>query len=223
MPIRPPEQSESSSIVPARVPTSQRSPEPVPPSLIGKQPIQRPITGTNNLTNLQLQELALLQHSRSEALWCQAYLSLKGREPELFDDLEQALGVDKRHCRLAGDLSGYLHQRLSQQDGNRLAIKLAGKSINIRAIGESIIGFVSATKEFISLAASSEPHAALAWAGVSLLFPVRPAFFCSRIITQTTVASAVPILFDSVLYRPRFVPNDKLILFIAATQSEGAR
>jgi N-terminal domain of NWD NACHT-NTPase len=37
---------------------------------------------------------------------------------------------------------------------------------------DKIISAITAAKEFITTAASLEPHAALAWAGVSVLLPV---------------------------------------------------
>ena len=56
---------------------------------------------------------------------------------------------------------------------DQLKISLGGKSFRIREIGENIINFVSESKGFVASIASVEPHAALAWAGVSQLLPVR--------------------------------------------------
>ena len=65
-----------------------------------------------------------------------------------------------------------VRQRLHDRDLKALAIRLAGKSIRVREVGESIIGFIWQSKDFIDSVADTEPHVALAWSGVSLLLPV---------------------------------------------------
>ena len=61
---------------------------------------------------------------------------------------------------------------LEDRDARQLIITLVGKSIKIREYGEKLVKFVVWSKDFISSAISAEPHAALAWAGVTLLLPV---------------------------------------------------
>ena len=57
---------------------------------------------------------------------------------------------------------------------DQLKFNLGGKPFRIREIGESVINFIWESKGFVASIASVEPHAALAWAGVSQLLPVRP-------------------------------------------------
>ena len=53
-----------------------------------------------------------------------------------------------------------------------LTYKIHGKDVDIKEITNKIVGKIITAKDFISAAASSEPHAALAWAGVCLILPV---------------------------------------------------
>ena len=55
---------------------------------------------------------------------------------------------------------------------DQLKINLGGKSFRIREIGENVINFIWESKDFVASIASIEPHAAIAWAGVSQLLPV---------------------------------------------------
>lgn len=52
-------------------------------------------------------------------------------------------------------------------------IKAGNHSLVLRDQFEKAIKVIVATREFISSAVSSEPHAALAWAGVCVFLPVR--------------------------------------------------
>ena len=104
--------------------------------------------------------------SKSEKLWRIAYAALKREEPSLVQDFDT---ISRRSTKRLGDI---LRQRVLAQDAKQLVITIMGKSVKVREIGEKIIAFVESTKDLITTATSNEPHAALAWATVSLILPV---------------------------------------------------
>ena len=110
--------------------------------------------------------------SKSEKLWRNAYAALKREEPDLVQGFEDALGFDTISTRSTKKLGDILRQRVLAQDAKRLVINIMGKSVKVREIGEKIIAFVESTKDLITTATSNEPHAALAWATVSMILPV---------------------------------------------------
>ena len=110
--------------------------------------------------------------SKSEKLWRNAYAALKREEPDLVQGFEDALGFDTISTRSTKRLGDILRQRVLAQDAKRLVINIMGKSVKVREIGEKIIAFVESTKDLITTATSNEPHAALAWATVSMILPV---------------------------------------------------
>ena len=109
---------------------------------------------------------------KSEKLWRNAYAALKREEPSLVQDFEDALGIDTISTRSTKRLGDILCQRVLAQDAKQLVITIMGKPVKVREIGEKIIAFVESTQDLVSTATSNEPHAALAWATVSLILPV---------------------------------------------------
>ena len=110
--------------------------------------------------------------SKSERLWRNAYAALKNEEPGLVKGFEDALGFDTISTRSTKRLGDILRQKVLAQDAKRLVITIMGKSVKVREIGEKIIAFVESTQGLVATATSNEPHAALAWATVSLILPV---------------------------------------------------
>ena len=110
--------------------------------------------------------------SKSEKLWRNAYAALKREELSLVHDFEDALGFDTISTRSTKRLGDILRQRVLAQDAKQLVITIMGKPVKVREIGEKIIAFVESTQDLVSTATSNEPHAALAWATVSLILPV---------------------------------------------------
>ena len=123
-------------------------------------------------TYLQREELSMPDLSKSEKLWRNSYAALKRDEPSLVQDFEDVLGFENISTRSTKRLGDILRQRVLAQDAKRLVITIMGKSVQVREIGEKIIAFVESTKDLITAATSNEPHAALAWATVSLILPV---------------------------------------------------
>ena len=54
-----------------------------------------------------------------------------------------------------------------------MIIHLRGKPVKVREQGERILKFILWSKDLVSAATSTQPYAALAWSGVSILLPVR--------------------------------------------------
>ena len=130
-------------------------------------------TATNtNLTTEQRQELMLPGLSKSEALWYQAFAAIRRKEPETIQEFEEILCPGTGASSPAERMGSIVRQKLHDHDLEALSISLLGKSFKIRQIGETIITFVSESKNFITAVASTEPPLALAWSGVSLLLPV---------------------------------------------------
>ena len=125
-------------------------------------------------TSLHHQEFSLLNQTTSEALWSQAYSALKAKEPDIILAYEHYLNPDRGSFKPAERMEGIIHQLYNGRKMDELKIKLGGKSFRIREIGENIINFIWESKDFVTSIANVEPHAALAWAGVSQLLPVRP-------------------------------------------------
>src|SRR5271155_2419733 len=126
----------------------------------------------------------LLSEESQEDLWDEAYNKLRAEQAKLFKAYQNYIanpdGFDSKD-RPVIDLDA-IHGR----DRERyLAVKIKTKLQDIKskqwpaaakAYGKIVKGVVFA-KDFIATAASNEPHAALAWAGVSMLLPVRAYYF----------------------------------------------
>lgn len=125
-------------------------------------------------TSLHYQEFSLLEQTTSEALWSQAYSALKAKEPDIMLAYEHYFNADRGSLKPAERMEEIIHRLYNGQRMDQLKINLGGKSFRIREIGEDIINFIWESKAFVASIASVEPHAALAWAGVSQLLPVRP-------------------------------------------------
>lgn len=55
----------------------------------------------------------------------------------------------------------------------RLCFRMNGKELIVRDQAQKIINGVLAVKDVVSAAISSDPHAAIAWAGVLVVLPVQ--------------------------------------------------
>ena len=124
-------------------------------------------------TSLHHQEFSLLEQTTSEALWSQAYSALKAREPDITLAYEHYLTSDRGSSKPAERMEEIIHRLYNGRRMDQLKINLGGKSFRIREIGENVINFIWESKDFVASIACIEPHAAIAWAGVSQLLPVR--------------------------------------------------
>ena len=110
-------------------------------------------------------------------LWQQAYAQLKAREPSLIARFEGFLQkhYGSHHLSPADDdfIAKVVESSIQKNEASDLVLSIGGERISVRKAGENVIRTISWAKEFISAAISSQPYAALAWSGVSILLPVR--------------------------------------------------
>lgn len=127
---------------------------------------------TEDLTATHRNQLTIAQKPLSEALWSQAYATLKAQQPDLISAYEQWLCTDGTF-RPAERMDAIVRQIYHGLRMDQLVVQLMGRPFRVREMGEKIINFIWESKDYITAIASAEPHAALAWGGVSqLLLPV---------------------------------------------------
>ena len=109
------------------------------------------------------------QRTRKSSLWALAYECFQRDDPKLARGFGDCLGIDP--LDITAGLDQVTHKALETireaQD--------AKDSLHKTPLGRYLIKSVEviiASKDFIGAAVSAEPHAALAWCGVSLLLPV---------------------------------------------------
>ena len=141
-------------------------------------------------TSLHHREFSLLEQTTSEALWSQAYSALKAKEPDITSAYEHYFISDRGTLKPAERLEEIILRLYNGGRMDQLKMTLGGKSLTMREIGEKIINFILESKDFLTSIASVEPHAALAWAGVSILLPVRPTRI--YLIIHSTVVQLAP-------------------------------
>ena len=107
-----------------------------------------------------------------------AYEALKSRDPLLVAEYEQQLvssGVPhieaKQPSMSQERIATIVKQKLENRNTKRLVTRLGTRPIKIRENGENIIKFILWANSFISAAVSTQPYAALAWSGVSIILP----------------------------------------------------
>ena len=113
---------------------------------------------------------------RSEKLWKQAFEKLEQQDSDL------ALAISSQVFGITGvsavddpgQLADAISKKLVQRDEKRWVVHIVGKPIKIREQFEKILKFILWADDFVACIVRDEPHAALAWAGVSLLLPVCP-------------------------------------------------
>lgn len=77
-------------------------------------------------------------------------------------------GIAQAHTRLAELAS----KKLAAVEDSRLKMRLGSRTVVLKDGVDQALTVVIAVKDFVSSAVSAEPHAALAWAGVSLILPL---------------------------------------------------
>ena len=102
------------------------------------------------------------------SLWASAYACLQIENPRLVRKLEHCLGISATDND--AEIDG-LAQKALEKIGEAQDSGEKHKS-SLQKYTKKAIELIIASKDFISSAASMEPHAALAWSGVSLLLPV---------------------------------------------------
>ena len=120
--------------------------------------------------------------SQPENLWKNAYEALKARDRDLVEvytlslaalnDIEINCPQTSVPDLTPNEINIVVKKRLDYLETKQLMIHLRGKPIKVREQGEKVIKFILWSNGFISTALSTQPYAALAWSGVSILLPV---------------------------------------------------
>ena len=111
-----------------------------------------------------------------QPLWTSAYGRLKDQDPELIREFRRCLGLtatddgDINDAEL-DDITKRALRELEKPEEVK-GDKLSGTKASIRKYFQRTVEVVAAGDAFISAALSSNPYAAVAWTGVSLLLPV---------------------------------------------------
>ncbi|KAJ5433545.1 uncharacterized protein N7458_012701 [Penicillium daleae] len=122
--------------------------------------------------------LAYLHTSDDFELWTRAYQILQSREPELTEDYIKHLASLQSNGSSDADLSTsqcvetIVKQLLENWEKKQWRVSLLGKEIKIRQQAERLVKFLLWAEPIVKSAVSTQPYAALAWSGVSLLLPL---------------------------------------------------
>ncbi|KAJ5634313.1 hypothetical protein N7528_002155 [Penicillium herquei] len=115
-------------------------------------------------------------HLSFKGYWKDAYEKLQLEDPKLVESYKKTLlqqiaeggespsGPNDDHV-----LEGFIKGRLQQIEKTQLRLEISGREIVAREQVRRIMNMIVSVKDFISTAVSSEPHAALAWAGILVL------------------------------------------------------
>ncbi|KAJ5985268.1 hypothetical protein N7522_012464 [Penicillium canescens] len=150
-----------------------------------------PVPGTSNSPALQLGTssscISLTQDDNiSRNLWDEAYLILSKEDPRLFQRYEEIIATegdgngDLGQKNLAATGSYHREEQLRQIAKNKIEeinlaqwkVDIGSHSIDVSGQFDNAVKIMIAIKDFVSSAVSSEPHAALAWAGVCIFLPL---------------------------------------------------
>jgi len=143
-----------------------------------------------------LHDVSALKASPDEHrdFWDQAYDHLKAKNPKLFKayqkcisasdisdntthsttDLETLGSVERENF-----LAKRIEERLQAMKESQWKIAVGTSEIVVVDVCYKVAEKILFAKDFITAAVSSEPHAALAWAGASMLLPVSLGYICS--------------------------------------------
>lgn len=120
-------------------------------------------------------------------LWDRAYTALRERKDlkKLMDTYERVLlenihGEDTSTGTFASfkasereeQMSRLVQKKVDDMEAKHTKLRLGGKEMEVRPQFDRVVKGVVFAKEFVTSAASGEPHAALAWAGVCIFLPV---------------------------------------------------
>lgn len=110
--------------------------------------------------------------------WTQAYRILQKRDPALMNDLNKHMASLQDDSATTTDLStsgsvkSIVEQLLDNREKEQWRVSLMGKELKIRQQAERLVKFLLWSDKLVKDALSTQPYAALAWSGVSLILPV---------------------------------------------------
>lgn len=124
---------------------------------------------------------ATLELVPSRDLWDEAYEAFRRANSQLAEQYEESvMRIDQEDTRLApvgslarqAQLSAIITKRLDSIEKDQYGFTVAGRRVELHEQSDKIVRIVMFAKDFVSSAINTEPHAALAWAGVCVLLPV---------------------------------------------------
>jgi len=152
--------------MPSNLPSDPQPRDPLPstqPSIQSASPVTTPTSDTPDV-------------------WELAYERFREQEPELAGDYNKQLpgnataisGISDRQC-----IETALEKLLKDRENKQWKISFpGGHKLKIRKQVESLTKFLQWSDPLVKTALSTQPYAALAWSGVSLLLPVSSEMTC---------------------------------------------
>lgn len=113
--------------------------------------------------------------SESRDLWKPAYEKFRKENPKLLDDFDKhVLGDAPVDTGLSSreSIETALNKLLEDREKKQWKISILGRDIKMRAQVGRLINILKWSDPLVKDAVSTQPYAALAWSGVSLLLPV---------------------------------------------------
>lgn len=115
--------------------------------------------------------------------WARAYIILQNREPQLVEDYKKHLAflqdgeldksrVDEADLSTPRSVESIVKQLSEQREKKQWRVSLLGKDVTVRGQAERLVKFLLWADPVVKNVLSTQPYAALAWSGVSLLLPV---------------------------------------------------
>jgi len=110
--------------------------------------------------------------------WTRAYKIVEEREPELMTDYKRHIASLQGGTTTSGDpltpqtIESVVSKLLEDREKKQWQVSLLGKDIKIREQVERLATFLLWSDQIVKPALSTQPYAALAWSGVSILLPV---------------------------------------------------
>jgi hypothetical protein len=191
----------------ANVPKPQLSPR---VSKVERSPVPSASSDPAQVVNAaSVHDVSTLKASPDEPrdFWDQAYDHLKAKNPKLFKtyqkcivasdisdtthsttDLETLGSVEREHF-----LAKLIEERLQAMKESQWKIAVGTIEIVVPDVWYNIAEKVLFATDFIAAAVSNEPHAALAWAGASMLLPVSLGCMCSCQIRWSIPDASIPM------------------------------
>ncbi|KAF3491527.1 uncharacterized protein GIQ15_01044 [Arthroderma uncinatum] len=123
-------------------------------------------------------DAAPLPTSDGEGLWARAYKLVQNREPDLMEDYATYLASLQGHGATVADFTtsksveSIVTQLLENRKKKQWRIQPLGKEVIIREQVEKLAKFILFVEPVVIKALSSQPYAALAWSGDSILLPL---------------------------------------------------
>ncbi|KAL7931996.1 ankyrin repeat-containing domain protein [Trichoderma chlorosporum] len=170
-------------------PSIKSSSAPINPDVVDPQ---KPLSETENLSpnqidNPELQETPPSLHTKDNAisirdLWNVAYERLRQEDEHLINAYEagirQSLSASisltiGSNLSVRDRMDKILRSKMDEVNQDSWKIRFRSSEVHTEDIVQPILSIIRWANEYISSALSSNPYASMAWAGVSLLLPVR--------------------------------------------------